>query len=97
MSILHFSEYAFMDHMTPIPLMRAKRPMIVHSHPFPMALMRGAAIMPPTQENIFLTKLLTAMPVDALRGINSVNIVVAMANIIIDPTPKKKRAMSYTD
>ena len=93
-SILHFSAYVFIDQMTPIPLTRAKRPMIVQSHPLPMARMSGAAMIPPTQENMFRTKLLTAIPVDALRGINSVNIVVAIANIIIDPTPKKKRAMS---
>jgi hypothetical protein len=59
--------------------------------------MRGAARIPPAQEKMFLTKLLTAIPVDAFRGINSVNIVVDMAKTIIEPTPKKKSEISYLD
>jgi len=70
---------------------------MVHNHPLPIALMSGAAIIAPTHENIFRTKLFTAIPVEAFRGINSVNIVVAMAKMIIEPTPKKKRAMSWYD
>jgi hypothetical protein len=97
MSTLHFSEYIFIDMMTQTPLTSAMSPIIVHSHPLPRAPIRGAAMIAPTQENMFLTKLLTAIPVDALRDINSVNIVVAMANTIIDPIPKKKSDISFSD
>jgi hypothetical protein len=61
-----------------------------------MALIRGAAMRAPTQENMFLTKLFTAMPVDALLDINSVNIVVTIAKTIIDPIPKKKSVISFS-
>lgn len=60
---------------------------IVKSHPFPMALMIGTATMAPTQEKMFRTKLLTATPLDDFLGMNSVNIVVAIANMSIEPTP----------
>jgi hypothetical protein len=69
--------------------------MIVHNHPLPIALISGATMIVPIQENMFRTKLFTAIPVDDFRGINSVSIVVAMANIIIDPTPKPNRMINY--
>lgn len=95
MSILHVSENVFIDKITPTPLTIATRPMIVHNHPLPIALIRGAATIPPIQAKMFLTKLLTAIPVDALRGRNSVNIVVDMAKMIMDPQPKKNNATSW--
>lgn len=95
MSTLHLSENVFIDSITPIPLNIETRPTIVHIHPLPIALIQGAATIPKTQEKIFLTKLLTAMPVDAFRGINSVNMVVDIAKMIIDPKPKKNNAISW--
>ena len=62
----------------------------VKSHPFPIAVIRGWAIIPPTQENRFLIKLLTATPDDDFRGMNSVSIVVAIEKMSILPRPKKK-------
>ena len=81
-----------MAHMT-TQLDSAQIPRIVKSQPFPIALMMGAVRTLPTQLNMFLTKLLIATPVDAFRGMNSVSIVVAMAKINIDPTPKMKFAI----
>jgi hypothetical protein len=83
-----------MDQITPIPLTTDTNPKIVHSQPLPIAWIKGAATIAPTQLNMLRKKLFTAIPVLAFRGINSVNIVVAMANINIDPIPKKNRAMS---
>lgn len=60
-----------------------------------MAPIIGAATIPPTQEKMFLIKLLTATPEDDLRGMNSVSIVVAIENISIDPHPKKNDAIAY--
>lgn len=57
--------------------------------------MIGAAIIPPTHENMFLTKLLTATPEDDLRGMNSVSIVVAIEKISIEPHPKKNEAIAW--
>lgn len=59
-----------------------------------MAWIIGAATTPPTHEKIFRRKLFTAMPVEALRGMNSVSIVVAMLKINMLPTPKKKFAIT---
>ncbi len=62
-------------------------PRIVNSQPLPIADMIGAPTTAPTQERMFRQKLFKATPDDDLRGMNSVNIVVDMANISIDPTP----------
>lgn len=61
-----------------------------------MASIIGAATTPPTQEAMFLMKLFRATPAEERLGINSVNIVVDMLKINIDPTPKKKLATIYT-
>lgn len=63
---------------------------MVNSQPLPMASMTGAAITPPTHEKILRIKLLTATPVEAFLGRNSVSIVVDMLKMIIEPAPKKK-------
>ena len=57
-----------------------------------MASIMGAVTSDPMHENMFLIKLFNATPVDDFLGMNSVNIVVAMLNMSIDPTPKKKLA-----
>lgn len=57
--------------------------------------MKGSAAIAPTQEKMFRTKLLTATPEEARRGMNSVSIVVDMAKISMLPIPKKKLAISY--
>ena len=46
---------------------------------------------------MFRTKLLTATPEEARRGMNSVSIVVDMAKISMLPIPKKKLAKSYRE
>jgi hypothetical protein len=98
MSSLHLSEYRFIAQMTANPLNSATNPKKVQTHPLPTAPRIGAATTPPTHENMFLTKLLTAMPVEALRGMNSVSMVVAIPKMIMLPTPKKKLAMiCYTN
>lgn len=58
-----------------------------------MASIIGAVTKEPTQEKIFLMKLFSATPEEAFLGMNSVNIVVAMLKISIDPMPKKKFAI----
>jgi hypothetical protein len=83
-----------MDIMTPAPLIKATNPKIVQTQPFPMASIKGAPTRPPTQEKMFRTKLFTAIPVLAFLGINSVNMVVAIAKTIMAPTPKKKFAIN---
>lgn len=65
-------------------------PMMVKSQPLPIALIIGAATKDPIQENMLRMKLFNATPADAFFGMNSVNIVVAMLKISIDPMPKKK-------
>lgn len=55
-------------------LANAVTPMIVKSQPLPIPAMIGAATTPPTQEKMFLMKLLTATPEDDFLGMNSVNI-----------------------
>lgn len=54
--------------------------------------MIGEATIAPTQEKMLRTKLLSATPADDFLGMNSVNMVVAMPKISIDPIPKKKLA-----
>src|SRR5271170_7306483 len=83
---LHFGPKRLMAQIVRL-LNNAQTPKIVNSQPLPIAFMTGAAIMAPTQENMFLTKLLTATPLDDCLGMNSVSIVVAMAKISIDPIP----------
>lgn len=73
---------------------KAQRPRIVNIQPLPMALTIGAATIPPTHENMFLIKLLTATPEDDLRGMNSVSIVVAIEKMSIEPQPKKNEAIT---
>lgn len=69
---------------TPIMLMMVK------SQPLPIAFIIGAATTEPIQEKMLRMKLFSATPADALFGMNSVSIVVAMLKISIDPMPKKK-------
>lgn len=76
-------------------LAKATRPRIVKSQPFPMALMIGAVTKEPIHEKMFRIKLFNATPADAFFGMNSVNIVVAMLKISMDPIPKKKFAIIY--
>lgn len=84
---------AFMLVITAMPDTSETSARIVHSQPLPMALMSGAAIMPPTQEKMLRMKLLHAIPIEALPGRNSVSMVVAMAKTIMLPQPKKKLAI----
>ena len=67
---------------------------MVNSHPLPMAEISGPATMAPTQEQMLRTKLFTATPDEARRGMNSVNIVVAAAKMSMLPMPKKKLAIN---
>ena len=77
-------------------LAKAARPRIVKSQPFPMASMIGAVTKDPTQEKMFRMKLFSATPDDDFLGMNSVNIVVTILKISMDPTPKKTLATIYT-
>ena len=90
---LHRGPKRLIAHITML-LAIAISPRIVNSQPFPIASMRGCAMIPPTHEKIFRMKLFVATPDDDFRGINSVNMVVAMPKTSIEPTPKKKLAMS---
>ena len=74
-------------------LANATNPRMVNSHPFPIASMIGAVTRDPTHEKMFRIKLFKATPADAFLGMNSVNIVVAILKISIDPIPKKKLAI----
>lgn len=91
----HRLPYFFIAHITTHPLTNETSPMIVHIQPFPMASIKGAATTPPTHEKMFRIKLLTAIPVEARFGMNSVSMVVAMAKMSMDPTPKKKFATAW--
>jgi hypothetical protein len=62
-------------------------PRIVKSQPLPIADMIGAPTTAPTHDKIFLQRLFNATPELDRRGINSVNIVVDMAKMSIEPTP----------
>jgi len=64
--------------------MRATPPTMVNSAPLPIALINGEVTMQPIQLKMLRTKLFSATPLLAFRGINSVSIVVAIANINID-------------
>lgn len=66
---------------------------MVKSHPLPIPLMMGAVTREPTQEKMFRIKLLSATPSDDFLGMNSVNMVVTMLKISIEPMPKKKFAI----
>lgn len=68
-------------------------PRIVNSQPLPMALMIGAVTNEPTQEKIFRMKLFSATPSEDFFGMNSVNMVVTMLKMSMDPIPKKKLAI----
>ena len=72
----------------------AQIPIMVNTHPLPIAEIHGSATIAPKQEKMFRTKLLTATPEDARLGINSVSIVVAKPKISMLPMPKKKLAKS---
>lgn len=65
------------------------------SHPLPIALMIGSAIMAPVKEQMLRTKLLRAMPEAARFGMNSVNMVETSENISMEPTPKKTNTRQY--
>lgn len=58
-----------------------------------MALMIGAVTNEPTQEKMFRIKLFSATPSEDFLGMNSVNIVVTMLKMSMDPMPKKKFAI----
>jgi hypothetical protein len=64
----------FIAQTTVKALLQQIMPNIVNSHPLPMAWMRGWAIIPPTQLNIFLTKLFTATPLLLRFERNSVSL-----------------------
>lgn len=64
--------------------------MMVKSQPFPIASIIGAVTNDPIQEKMLRMKLFSATPADVFFGMNSVNIVVAMLKISIDPMPKTK-------
>src|SRR5450432_1542017 len=70
---LHRAPYLLIHHIIN-PLTQVIMPNPVNNHPLPMASMSGLATIPPTQLKIFLTKLLTATPLELYMGINSVNI-----------------------
>jgi hypothetical protein len=80
-----------MAHTTML-LAAATTPMMVNTQPLPMAWINGAATTPPMAEKMLRTKLLTATPEEAFFGMNSVSMVVAMAKMSIEPTPKMKVA-----
>ena len=90
----YLSAYLLMIQNT-LPLPNAMTPTPVNSQPLPMASMRGSATMAPMHENMLRTKLLAATPEEALRGMNSVSMVVDMAKMSIEPIPKKKLAISW--
>lgn len=91
----HRSAKCFIDQMTIGPLANVQMHRMVNNHPFPMASISGSATSDPTQEKMFRTKLLSAMPCDAWCGMNSVSIVVMAPNTSIVPTPKKKFAIIW--
>jgi len=70
----------------------ATDPMMVKSHPFPMASMIGDVTPQPMLEKMFRTKLLSATPEEDRLGINSVSMVIDRLKINMEPIPKKKLA-----
>jgi hypothetical protein len=93
---LHLGPNLFIAQTTAIQLPKQITPRPVNNHPFPIALINGWATTPPTQEKIFLTKLLIATPELFCLGMNSVNMVVESPNTIMEPKPKKKFATMGT-
>ncbi|TLD17397.1 uncharacterized protein PgNI_01543 [Pyricularia grisea] len=91
-SFLHLDPNLLSVYTLPKLKIRARSPTMVHSHPTPIALMSGCAMTVPMQEKMFLTKLLTAMPLDDLDGMNSVSIVVAAEKISMLLRPNSKLA-----
>ncbi len=69
------------------PLLNAQSPSMVKSQPLPMAPINGAPTTAPIQDRMFRQKLFTATPELDFFGMNSVSMVVAMANISMLPTP----------
>lgn len=78
-------------------LAKLTRPRIVKSQPLPIPLMMGAVTREPTQENMFRMKLLRATPSEDFLGMNSVNMVVTILKMSIDPIPKKKFAIIWRE
>lgn len=66
---------------------KAHRPRIVNSQPLPMDKISGAPTMPPVQLKMLRMKLLRATPEEDRWGMNSVNIVVAIAKMSMEPMP----------
>ena len=79
--------------MNPVTMLQSPR--IVMSHPLPMALMIGSAIMAPVKEQMLRTKLFRAMPDAARLGMNSVSMVDTSEKISMEPTPKKTMKRQY--
>ena len=67
--------------------LRAHNPRIVNNQPLPMAAISGAPAIAPIHENMLRTKLFTATPELDFFGMSSVKTVVAIANIIMLPSP----------
>lgn len=65
----------------------AQSPMMVNSQPLPIDAMMGAPTIAPMQLKMLRTRLFKATPDEDRFGINSVSIVVAIANINMLPTP----------
>jgi hypothetical protein len=79
---LHFGPYRFIAQIEKNPAIREATPNMVKSQPFPIAWINGSVMALPMQLNVFRTKLFRATPLLALRGMNSVNIVVTAAKIL---------------
>jgi hypothetical protein len=82
MTTRHRGPNLFMAQIAKMPLNNEMPARMVNSHPLPMALIKGSVNAAPMQLNMFLTKLFSATPLLALRGMNSVNIVVTPAKIL---------------
>lgn len=82
MTIRQRGPYRFIAQIVKNPLAKQIIPRMVNIQPFPIALMSGSVNAAPMQLNMFLTKLFKATPLLALRGMNSVNIVVTPAKIL---------------
>lgn len=91
-AIRHFGAYLLIAKTTKPALTQQTMPTMVKSHPSPIAEMIGCVMTPPIQLKMLRTKLLTATPLLARLGMNSVNIVVATPKMIMLPRPKKKLA-----
>ena len=82
----HLGPNFFIAQMTEA-LEKAHNPRIVKSHPFPMASISGAPTIPPAHEKQFRIRLFKATPELDFLGMNSVNMVVTMAKISMEPIP----------